>query len=739
MHAIRVRQPAGPAEEDLNGMAAAPGVQNPHRFGRYVLIDRLGKGGMAEVFRAIMPGVEGFRRDLVIKQIRPDQSRARNFIDMFVHEARISALLHHPNIVQVFDFGQVDGCYFLAMELLRGRDLLGVMKALRERRRPFPIPIAIHIAQQVALGLAYAHSLTSPEGRPLDILHRDVSPSNIMCLSTGGVKLLDFGIASAIGEGDTAESEESTFKGKLSYMAPERLGLGQGLGGGAGGGDGGAGERPEPKLDGRIDLFSLGTVLWEVLAGRRLFQGKTDADKLRAVLEKPIPPPSSLRGDIPPRLDEIVLKALERDRDKRYLTGQSLADDLEDLAMDTKYQSRMLPMLLQDLFGVGGSGTHVAISALPAELLCPPVVLSAAGNGTPSAGAGSGAGAAPIGLAGALAPASVPAAEARGPSPLDEAAPADVSVNVSGAEMSGPPTPMPPPSWMPGRLAPTAMSTPVESPWVATATATATGAQAEAQLPVRAWQWPSAPARRRLAAGAAIGLALALTGLGLRAVSSRSRAVGPTTAVAAHGTAGAAGPGPATHPAGARPTEQETSGATAVPAPGPSLAGPAAKNAPAMSSVSEELGARGPAPMAVATVMPSDMPSAPGLGAPPNDPARQILSAPGRPAPAGPSPNRPAAARPAAPRAARPVASAPARSPVGHQPTAHPAPAHPAPRPVGKTLAALGPTPKPAARPAPSPGASGAEGVARTDGRVQKGLSIDPFAEAASRLTRRAQ
>lgn len=340
----------------------SPGVvtsaPKPQRFGRYILIDRLGKGGMAEVFSAIMPGAEGFRRDVVIKQIRPDQSRARHFIDMFVHEARISALLHHPNIVQVFDFGQVDGCYFLAMELLHGRDLLAIMKALRERRRPFPIPLVAHIAQEVALGLAYAHALCSPDNQPLHILHRDVSPSNIMCLTTGDVKLLDFGIASALGEVDASDGEESTFKGKLSYMAPERMGVRAPP----------DGERTEVTLDGRIDLFALGIVTWEMLAGRRLFHGKTDAEKLRAILEKPIPLPSTLRPDVPPRLDEIVMRALERDPDRRYRDGRAFADDLEEVAVDAKYQSRMLPALLVDLFGTDASH-HIAISNLSADLL----------------------------------------------------------------------------------------------------------------------------------------------------------------------------------------------------------------------------------------------------------------------------------------------------------------------------------------------------------------------------------
>lgn len=334
--------------------------QAPQRFGRYVLLDRMGAGGMAEVFRAVVPGAEGFRRDLVVKRILGDRARAANFIEMFVHEARISALLHHPNVVQVFDFGQVDGSYFLAMELLRGRDLLAVLRSLSERQRPFPIPVAIHIAHQVALGLGYAHGLTSPDGQPLNIIHRDVSPSNIMLLRTGGVKLLDFGIAQAIGEMDSEENARNSFKGKVSYMAPERL-------------------RGEP-VDGRADLFALGAVLWEMLAGRRLFHGKTDGDKLRRVLDKPIPPPSSVRPDVSPELDRIVLKALARDRDERYQTGQSLADDLEDLVAQTRYHSRMLPALLNELFGSAPSSAHLALSNAPADLFAFEPITTPAGT-----------------------------------------------------------------------------------------------------------------------------------------------------------------------------------------------------------------------------------------------------------------------------------------------------------------------------------------------------------------------
>jgi len=345
--------------------------QMPQRFGRYVLLDRMGVGGMAEVYRAVAPGAEGFKRDLVVKKILTAQAQATNFIEMFVHEARISALLHHPNVVQVFDFGHVDGSYFLVMELLRGRDLLAVLRSLRERQRMMPVPIAAHVAHQVALGLEYAHALTSPTGEPLNIVHRDVSPSNVMCLRAGGVKLLDFGVARAIGEVESSEATETgafTFKGKLGYMAPERL-----LG------------RPE---DHRVDLFALGVVLWEMLTGRRLFQGKTDQDKIRAILEKPVPAPSSIRPDIPPSLDAVVARALERDPENRYPTGREMADDLETIVSDTKYHSRMLPALLTELFGSSPSAAHAAMAMLPPELLAvdptPSTTPSSAPSSAPS-------------------------------------------------------------------------------------------------------------------------------------------------------------------------------------------------------------------------------------------------------------------------------------------------------------------------------------------------------------------
>lgn len=304
---------------------------------------------MAEVFRAIMPGAEGFKRTFVIKKILNRLGQSPTFVEMFVREARIGALLNHPNIVQVYDFGNVDGHYFLAMEYVRGRDVLAIIRRLRDMKRPFPVAVAAFIAHEVATCLNYAHALTGPDGVPLGIVHRDVSPSNVMCLREGGVKLLDFGIASAVTESAVEQTEQGTFKGKLAYIAPERL-------------------RNEP-LDGRADLYSLGVMLWEMLTRRRLFRGNSEAETFRNVLEMQIPPPSELRPDIPRSLDAIVLRMLERDREKRYQTGKAVAEDLEEVLRECDFRPKMLPGLLVELFGSGAHSSQVALSCVTPELL----------------------------------------------------------------------------------------------------------------------------------------------------------------------------------------------------------------------------------------------------------------------------------------------------------------------------------------------------------------------------------
>ena len=340
----------------------------PERFGRYVLLDRIGAGGMAEVFRAVMPGVEGFQRTFVVKRILAERAQSPYFVDMFVQEARINALLHHPNIVQVFDFGNVSGTYFLAMEYVRGRDVSEILRRLRERERPCPAGVAAFIAREVAGALSYAHTLAAPDGTALNIVHRDISPSNIICPRTGGVKLLDFGIAKALGEPEVEKTGHGVFKGKLSYIAPERI--------------------KDLPVDARADLFALGAVFWEMLAGRKLFRGKSDFETLKNVAELEVPPPSSIRPDVPPELDRIVARALARDPAERYQTAQALADDLDQVLEALRHQPRALPDLLHELFGAELSSRQIPTTTLTAEMLaaCRADSSSASGSAAPGAG-----------------------------------------------------------------------------------------------------------------------------------------------------------------------------------------------------------------------------------------------------------------------------------------------------------------------------------------------------------------
>jgi serine/threonine protein kinase len=301
------------------------------RYGRYSLIEQIGRGGMAEVFRAVAQGVEGFRRVFVIKRLRPEKSASTELVRMFCDEARLSALLHHPNIVQVYDFGQINGTYFLAMEYLRGKDLSAVMKALRRAKGAVSPPLAARIAHQVATGLHYAHTLTRPDGKTLRVVHRDVTPSNVMLQRTGVVKILDFGIAQATNFARQVETGGGRVKGKLAYLSPEQVRL--------------------EELDGRSDVFALGVVLWEMLTGQRLFAAENEFLTMRGVLIQPVPPPSSKRPEVPPALDAIVARALQRERDSRYPDAQEMADDLERFLQEAPCHSQALARLLQDLFG----------------------------------------------------------------------------------------------------------------------------------------------------------------------------------------------------------------------------------------------------------------------------------------------------------------------------------------------------------------------------------------------------
>jgi serine/threonine protein kinase len=318
------------------------------RFGRYYLLDRIATGGMAEVYRAVTQGVEGFRRTFVVKRILADKASSPTFIRMFVDEARICALLHHPNVVQVYDFGHVEGSYFLAMEYVPGKDLSSLMRVLRAAKSAVPPGLATYVVREAAIGLHYAHTLRGAGGQPLGIVHRDVTPSNIMLLFAGGVKLLDFGIAKATTAAGVAAEGDGGVKGKFGYLSPEQA--------------------RGAEVDGRADVFALGVTFWEMLVGRRLFAGKDEVETLRNVLQKPVPAPSSLRPEIPPELDRIVLRAVERNRDRRYATAEELAHDCEAVLGTLRADSQTLRAFLNDLFAEESSSLSLDVPELPDEL-----------------------------------------------------------------------------------------------------------------------------------------------------------------------------------------------------------------------------------------------------------------------------------------------------------------------------------------------------------------------------------
>jgi serine/threonine-protein kinase len=314
----------------------------PEHFGRFRLIERIGKGGMAEVFRAYVEGREGYGDTFVIKRIRPEKSDSAELVELFCNEARICALLSHPNIVEMYDFGQIGGAYFMAMEYLRGRDLAAVMRACRLRFAAVPPVVAAYVAEQVALGLDHAHGAKLPDGAPAEIVHRDVTPSNIMLLAAGGVKVLDFGIARAAQSGQSAP-RKGRVKGKLAYLSPEQV--------------------RNVDLDGRTDVFSLGVVLWEMLVGQRLFAGESEFQTLRNVLSMPVPPPSSRRPEVPPALDRIVARALARDRDRRYPSAAALAEDLAAERGASLEGAQGMAALLASLFGDAASVPRERLAA----------------------------------------------------------------------------------------------------------------------------------------------------------------------------------------------------------------------------------------------------------------------------------------------------------------------------------------------------------------------------------------
>ncbi|MFL5350737.1 MAG: serine/threonine protein kinase [Hyalangium sp.] len=279
----------------------------PVPFGQYQLIDRLAVGGMAELFLAQQAGPDGFEKTVVIKRIRPHLSRQPAFVRMFLNEARLAAQLNHPNIVQIHDLGKVGDSYYIGMEYLFGRDMRRVVPKAESLGIPFPMVYALKIASSVCEGLHYAHQKVDLYGAPLNIVHRDVTPENIFVCFDGTVKVLDFGIAKAANRVEQTRAGE--LRGKLSYLSPEQC-LGK-------------------PLDHRSDIFSLGAVLYEWLTGFKLFTGESDVAVMRSIVDGKVYAPSYFRADLPEPVEAILMKALERDRDKRYPTAWHFQQDLD--------------------------------------------------------------------------------------------------------------------------------------------------------------------------------------------------------------------------------------------------------------------------------------------------------------------------------------------------------------------------------------------------------------------------
>jgi serine/threonine protein kinase len=277
-------------------------------IGKYVVRRRLAEGGMAEIYLASFRGPEGFEKDVVIKRIRSFLASDPQFVEMFKAEARHAAKLNHANIVQIFDFGVHEDTWYIAMEYVRGRSLWDLNKRSRQSLTAVPPTMVAHIGSEVARGLHYAHKLKEG-GRPLHLVHRDVTPHNVLLSYEGAVKLTDFGIAKA---GNRLTSP-GMLKGKFAYMSPEQA-------------------RGE-EVDARTDVFALGIVLWEMLTGGRLFVCDSDVATLRAVQHSAIVPPARLNPEIPPELDAAVMRALERDFAQRYQTAQELERALRECVL----------------------------------------------------------------------------------------------------------------------------------------------------------------------------------------------------------------------------------------------------------------------------------------------------------------------------------------------------------------------------------------------------------------------
>jgi serine/threonine-protein kinase len=300
------------------------------QLGKYLLIEPIASGGMAEVWRAEVAGPAGFVKQVAVKLVRADRGDDDEMVRMFIQEAQLASSLHHANIVHVIGFDLIEGRYVIAMELVHSRSLRAVLSRCRETNVRFGLSRAVHVAEQVARALAYAHRPIA-DGGVAGLIHRDVSPSNILVSFEGEVKLTDFGIARVPGAGGL--TGPGTLKGKVGYMAPEHA--------------------TGAPVDARADIFALGVVLWEMCTGQRLFARDTEVATLRVLIgDERISPPSFWNELVPPELDAIVLGALERDPSRRTASADEMARRLAEveLALSRTPEERDLRPLMRRLW-----------------------------------------------------------------------------------------------------------------------------------------------------------------------------------------------------------------------------------------------------------------------------------------------------------------------------------------------------------------------------------------------------
>lgn len=283
------------------------------QIGRYEVVTRLAVGGMAELFLARERGIAGLERLVVLKRILPHLADHPNFVDMFLREARIAARLAHPNVVQIYDLGEEENSFFIAMEYIHGSTVRELQVLAEKHGRQFPLNVTLGVLSQALRGLHAAHELVDLDGKLLGLVHRDVSPHNIMCTTDGHVKLLDFGVAKATEEGLEA-TNSGNLKGKFAYMSPEQA-------------------RRED-IDRRSDIFAMGIVAWEILTGARLFKRGNEVDIMKAVLTAEVSPPSRLNAEVPPAIDAVIMQALARQRSDRWATAEEMRQALVKAARD---------------------------------------------------------------------------------------------------------------------------------------------------------------------------------------------------------------------------------------------------------------------------------------------------------------------------------------------------------------------------------------------------------------------